>query len=62
MNKTLKVKYVLAAKAATLLAAVAFSSACVVAEPHEGYYDHDHNRYYREHTWHSCHEHDEYCR
>ncbi len=45
-----------------LVAVVAFASACVVAEPREGYYDHDHHRYYREHTWHECGEHDVYCR
>jgi len=34
---------------------------CVV-EPREGFYDHDHHRYYREHTWHECHEGDTACR
>jgi hypothetical protein len=37
------------------------TASCVV-EPREGYYDHEHHRYYREHTWHECVEHDEYCR
>jgi hypothetical protein len=36
-------------------------SACVVAEPHEGYYDHDHHRWYHEHSWHDCGEHDAHC-
>lgn len=45
-----------------LVAIVAFASACVVAEPREGYYDHDHHRYYREHTWHDCGDHDDHCR
>ena len=33
---------------------MAFASACVVAEPREGYYDGPHHRYYHEHTWHEC--------
>jgi hypothetical protein len=45
-----------------LLGLIAMASACVVAEPREGYYDRDHHRYYREHTWHECAEHGEYCR
>ncbi len=49
----------------------AVSSGCVIHERdgaareegyREGYYDRDHNRYWREHTWHECREHDEYCR
>jgi hypothetical protein len=34
---------------------------CVV-EPREGFYDHQHSRYYHEHTWHDCHEGDAFCR
>ena len=49
-------------KGSFLVGFVAFASACVVTEPREGYYDHDHHRYYREHTWHECMEHDGYCR
>ena len=49
----------------TLLTGVfALSSGCIVTEPHEGYYDRGHHRYYREHAWHECmeHEHDaNYC-
>jgi hypothetical protein len=45
-----------------LVGLIAMASACVVAEPREGYYDRDHHRYYREHTWHECEEHGEYCR
>ena len=39
------------------------TSGCVVAtrEPHEGYYDHEHHRYYHEHEWRVCVEHDEHC-
>jgi len=40
---------------------VALASGCIVAEPREGYYDHDHHRYYREHTWHECGDHDDHC-
>ena len=49
-------------KCGFLAAMVAFAAGCVVAEPREGYYDHDHHRYYREHAWHECVDHDEYCR
>jgi hypothetical protein len=49
-------------KVGILLALTIFSSACVVAEPREGYYDHDHARYYHEHTWHECGEHNDFCR
>jgi hypothetical protein len=45
-----------------LLSLVSFMSACVIAEPREGYWDRDHARYYHEHAWHAC-EHDSaYCR
>jgi hypothetical protein len=27
----------------------------------EGYYDREHHRYYHEHSWHECMEHDAYC-
>lgn len=36
------------------------SSGCVV-EPREGFYDHDHHRWYHEHGWVNCHERDEHC-
>jgi hypothetical protein len=45
----------------TFVLGLLLSSGCVVAEPHEGYYDHDHHRWYHEHTWHPCGEHDEHC-
>jgi hypothetical protein len=51
---------------------VALSSGCVIHERggseareegyREGYYDREHNRYYHEHSWHDCLEHDPYCR
>ena len=47
---------------ALVLGRIAFASACVVGEPREGHYDHSQNRYYGEHTWHECNEHDEHCR
>ncbi len=49
-------------KGGFLMGLIALASACVVAEPREGYYDHDHHRYYHEHEWHECVEHDRYCR
>jgi hypothetical protein len=52
----------LIAKASFLLALFSLASACVVAEPREGYYDHEHARYYHEHSWHECGDHAEFCR
>ena len=48
----------------SLLLGVMFAnlSGCVVAEPREGYYDHDHNRWYHEHHWHGCEEPGAICR
>lgn len=40
---------------------VANLSGCVVAEPREGYYDHDHHRWYHEHAWHPCEEPGAHC-
>jgi hypothetical protein len=49
-----------------MLGLIAMSSACVVAEPRDGYrdgyYDRDHHRYYHEHGWRDCGERDEHCR
>jgi hypothetical protein len=48
-----------------LLGLIALSSACVVAGPgsgyHEGYYDHEHHRYWHENGWRECGERDEHC-
>jgi hypothetical protein len=44
-----------------LLGLIVFASACVVA-PREGYWDHDHHRYYHENAWHDCGDRDEHCR
>jgi len=49
-------------KGSMLAFAVAFAAGCIVTEPREGYYDHEHNRYYREHAWHECTAGDEHCR
>jgi hypothetical protein len=53
-------------RAAIMLGLISLSTACVVAEPregyHEGYYDRDHHRYYHENGWHDCVERDEHCR
>jgi len=49
-------------KSGLVAALITMATACVVAEPREGYYDHDHHRYYREHNWHECGEGDEHCR
>jgi len=44
-----------------VLALLMSATGCVIA-PREGYYDRGHHRYYHEHQWHECHEHDEFCR
>jgi hypothetical protein len=49
-------------KGSLLLALTVLSSACVVAEPREGYYDRGHARYYHGHAWHDCGGHDDFCR
>ena len=49
-------------KGSFLVGLISLTSACIVAEPREGYYDHDHHRYYNEHAWHDCGERDDHCR
>ncbi len=44
-----------------VLGMMMLTSGCVI-EPHEGYYDHGHHRYYHEHRWHECGDGDEHCR
>jgi hypothetical protein len=60
----LKNKYL--SPAIPMLAAIAcLMSACVIAPRdgyREGYYDRDHHRYYHEHEWRDCGEHDDHCR
>jgi hypothetical protein len=48
---------------AFLLGLTLTTSGCVV-EPREGYYDHGHGhaRWYHEHRWHECGEHEDHCR
>jgi hypothetical protein len=46
---------------ALVLALMGVATACVV-EPRNDYYDHDHHRYYHEHAWHDCGDHDDHCR
>ncbi len=41
--------------------ALFMASGCVV-EPRNDYYDHDDHRYYHEHAWHECGEHDDHGR
>jgi len=36
-----------------LLALMLLAPGCVV-EPRQGYYDHDHHRWYHEHAWNDC--------
>ena len=43
------------------LLAVMLLSACN-GEPREGAYDRDHHRWYHEHGWRDCGEHDDHCR
>jgi hypothetical protein len=50
------------ARGSFVLALMAIATGCVVAEPREGYWDRDHNRWYHEHGWHDCGDHDEHCR
>ena len=50
------------ALSAFMLASIAATSGCVIAEPRENYWDRDHHRYYHEHTWHECGERNDYCR
>ena len=52
----------IAQAALLLLGAVMFAPGCVIAEPRDGYYDHEHHRYYHEHGWRECREEDEHCR
>lgn len=46
------------------LASLSLSGCVIAPEPHEGYYDHEHHRWYHEHQWRECGEHDwgDHCR
>jgi hypothetical protein len=48
-------------KSSFILGLIAMAAACVV-EPRDGYWDRDHHRWYHEHEWHECGEHDGHCR
>jgi hypothetical protein len=48
------------ARGSFFLALITLASACVV-ETREGYWDRDHNRWYHEHAWHECGDHDMHC-
>jgi hypothetical protein len=48
------------AKSSFLLGLIGLAMGCVVT-PTEGYYDSGHHRYYHEHEWHECGDHDPYC-
>jgi hypothetical protein len=51
-------------KGSVLMGLLALASGCIIAEPRDGYYEREHHRYYREHSWHQCREHGDetYCR
>ncbi len=44
-----------------LVGSAMLATGCIV-EPRNDYYDHDHHRYYHEHSWHDCGDHDDHCR
>jgi len=45
-----------------LLGLTLVAPGCVVVEPREGFYDHDHHRWWHEHAWRECHDRDDHCR
>jgi hypothetical protein len=49
------------ARSVFLLVGFALLASACVNEPNEGYYDRDHHRWYHEHQWRDCGEHDEHC-
>jgi hypothetical protein len=49
-------------KGSVLVALISFASACVVDTPREGYWDHEHNRYWADRAWHDCVTEDIHCR
>ncbi len=49
------------AKMSLLLGLIVFVSGCN-GEPREGHYDREHHRWYHEHGWRDCGEHDDHCR
>ena len=61
MTNTRSLLKTAAIKGSFLLGLVAFASGCVI-EPREGYWDHEHHRWYHEHGWVVCDDHDWHCR
>lgn len=52
------------ARGSCLLSLIALLAGCVIAPdqgPRDGYYDHPHHRYYHDHRWHDCRDHDDHC-
>jgi hypothetical protein len=47
-------------KGGLVLVLIGLVVGCVL-EPAEGRYDADHHRYYHDHGWHDCGDHDEHC-
>jgi hypothetical protein len=50
---------------AMVLGSTFLAAGCVVVpadEPHEGYYDREHHRWWHEHEWRECREEEEHCR
>ena len=49
---------------AVLLGLLASMSGCIIVPPryHDGYWDHEHNRYWYGRAWHPCGDRPEYCR
>jgi len=43
-----------------MMGLMVLAQGCVV-EPREGYWDRDHHRWYHDHAWHDCVEHDVHC-
>lgn len=44
------------------LGLILLAQGCVVVPAHpEGYYDHDHHRWWHNHSWQNCGERDEHC-
>jgi hypothetical protein len=52
------------ARLSCLMSLIALLASCVLVPPggyREGYYDAPHHRYWHDHGWHQCQEHDPHC-
>lgn len=54
------------ARGSCLIALIALLAGCIIAPPpgggyHEGYYDRDHHRWWHNHGWQDCGDHDSHC-